>query len=454
MATDGISEPKIEKDWSKEVDEILPKAVALAKESKLQEALEQLLTLEKQTRSSADVLSNGRVLVQIVTLIHDAKDWKQLNEYVTLLSKKHGLLKGAVSKMVQQAMTYLESTPDKPTKLELIETLRTVTEGKIFVEVERARLTRMLSKIKEDEGNINDATEILHELQVETFGSMERREKTDFILEQMRLSLLKRDFTRLQIISRKISIKYFDDAANEDLKLRFYEIMIQHALHEENFLNVTKYYRQVYNSKTVKEDDSKWPEVLKNVVLFIVLSPYDNEQSDLIHRIDEDSKLAQVPQFKEFLKNFITHELMRWPKIVEIYSGDIRNSYVFASTSEEGKRRWEHLHKRVIEHNIRVIAKYYQRITFKRLTQLLDLSPADAEEYLSKLVVSKTIHARIDRPAGIITFVSRKDPNSILTSWSHSVNEVLELIAKTTHLIAKEEIVHSAKLSKRVGAAE
>ncbi|KAJ3336519.1 26S proteasome non-ATPase regulatory subunit 12 [Gonapodya sp. JEL0774] len=451
---DTFTEPKIEKDWSKEVDEILPKAAAIAKDSKLQEALELLLALEKQTRSSADVLSNGRVLIQIVSLIHEAKDWKLLNEYVTLLSKKHGLLKAAVSKMVQQAMSYLDTTPDKSTKLELIETLRTVTEGKIFVEVERARLTRMLSKMKEDEGNINDATEILHELQVETFGSMDRREKTDFILEQMRLSLLKRDFTRLQIISRKISIKYFDDVANEDLKLRFYEIMIQHALHEENFLNATKYYRQVYNSKTVKDDDAKWTEVLKNVVFFIVLSPYDNEQSDLIHRIDEDVKLAQLPVYKEFLKNFITHELMRWPKIVEIYSADVRNSYVFDAKTEDGKKRWDFLHKRVIEHNIRVVAKYYQRITFKRLTQLLDLSPTETEEYLSKLVVSKTIHARLDRPAGIVSFVTKKDPNSVLTAWSHSVNEVLELIAKTTHLIAKEEIVHSAKLSKRVGIAE
>jgi 26S proteasome regulatory subunit N5 len=41
--------------------------------------------------------------------------------------------------MVQEAMTFLEKTPDKTTKLALIDTIRTVTEGKIYVEVERAR---------------------------------------------------------------------------------------------------------------------------------------------------------------------------------------------------------------------------------------------------------------------------------------------------------------------------
>lgn len=68
--------------------------------------------------------------------------------------------------MVQEAISFIDKTEDKETKLELIETLRTITEGKIYVEVERARLTRTLAKIKEDEGKIDDAAEILHELQV------------------------------------------------------------------------------------------------------------------------------------------------------------------------------------------------------------------------------------------------------------------------------------------------
>lgn len=33
--------------------------------------------------------------------------------------------------MVQEAMSYLDSTPNMETKLELIDTLRTVTDGKV-----------------------------------------------------------------------------------------------------------------------------------------------------------------------------------------------------------------------------------------------------------------------------------------------------------------------------------
>lgn len=41
---------------------------------------------------------------------------------------------------------------------------------------------------------------------------MEKKEKVEFILEQMRLCLAKKDFIRTQIISKKINTKFFDDA--------------------------------------------------------------------------------------------------------------------------------------------------------------------------------------------------------------------------------------------------
>ena len=113
--------------------------------------------------------------------------------------------------MVQEACTYVEEITDSEQKLKLIDTLRQVTAGKIYVEIERARLTRKLAHIKETAGDVNEAANILNELQVETYGSMEKREKIEFLLEQMRLCLIKRDFIRTQIISRKISTRAFED---------------------------------------------------------------------------------------------------------------------------------------------------------------------------------------------------------------------------------------------------
>ena len=54
-----------------------------------------------------------------------------MNEHVQMLSKKHGQLKQAITKMVQVVMTFLDDTPDMDVKLSVIEMLRIVTEGKV-----------------------------------------------------------------------------------------------------------------------------------------------------------------------------------------------------------------------------------------------------------------------------------------------------------------------------------
>jgi 26S proteasome regulatory subunit N5 len=73
------------------------------------------------------------------------------------------------------------------------------------------------------------------------------------------------------------------------------------------------------------------------------------------------------------LQSFITQELLRWNQFEKLYGDALKMNSAFQG--EQGVKRYEDVHKRVIEHNIRVIAKYYKRITLKKLTLLLDLSP-------------------------------------------------------------------------------
>lgn len=61
---------------------------------------------------------------------------------------------------------------------------------------------------------------------------MDRREKVEFILEQMRLGLAKKDYIRTQIISKKISTRFFETEEHHDLKLRFYDLMLSLAQHD------------------------------------------------------------------------------------------------------------------------------------------------------------------------------------------------------------------------------
>ncbi|KAK7433252.1 proteasome regulatory particle subunit [Neonectria magnoliae] len=473
--SDGALKP--EKDFSKEVDKQLPEAEKLAASNDLQGAIEKLIALEKQTRQASDLASTSRVLITIVTLCKNAGDWSLMNDQTLVLSKKHSQLKQAITKMVQTIMSFLDEAPDLKTKLSVIETLRTVTEGKIFVEVERARITRILSDIKKAQGDLKAATEILCELQVETFGSMDRREKTEFILAQVALCIENGDWTQAGILGRKISTRYLSRKVKKtpeqlekekkerekkiargeevpeekpddttDLKLRFYEQQIILAKHDEKYLEVCKHYRQVLDTEAVEDDPAKLHPVLQRIIYFVILAPYDNEQSDLLHRIHRDTRNAEVASDAELLRLFTVHELMRWPEIAKKFGPQLCSTDVFdvqpgQSSDEKAHQRWKDLRKRVIEHNVRVVAKYYTRIQMKRLTQLLDLDEDETEKYISELVTSKTVYAKIDRPAQVVSFAKPRDADDILNEWSHNMKSLLGHLERIDHLITKEEMM-------------
>ncbi|CAZ81681.1 unnamed protein product [Tuber melanosporum] len=434
---------KADKDFTETLDRQLPEILSLTKTNKanLPAAIEKLLALEKQTRQANDLASTNRLLTTIVSLCKDAGEWKLMNEHVQILSKKHGQLKQATTKMVQTVMGFLDETPDTETKLSVIETLRTVTEGKIFVEVERARITRILCHIKKAQGDLAGATDVLCELQVETFGSMDRREKTEFILEQVEFCIERGDFTQAGILSRKISTKYFAQKEVSDLKLKFYDQQIQLAKQEDKYLDVCKHYKAVYDTPSVVEDPHKLKSVLERIIYYIILAPYDNEQSDLLHRIHADPNLSLVQKQSNLLKCFTVHELMRWPLIAENYGAGLRTSDVFAIGDPRAEKRWDDLRKRVIEHNVRVVAKYYTRIRMDRLKVLLDLDEDEAETYLSQLVTQKTVYAKIDRPARIISFAEPRDADDVLNEWSGNMKSLLGLLERIDHLITKEEMM-------------
>ncbi|KAB8203037.1 PCI domain protein [Aspergillus parasiticus SU-1] len=485
---DGVL--KAEKDFSKDADKLIPEAEQIAK-TDAQRAIDSLLGLEKQARQASDLPTTSRLLVTIVTLSKNSGDWNLLNDQILLLSKKHGQLKQAITKMVQVVMGFLDETPNMDVKLSVIQTLRTVTEGKIFVEVERARVTRILSNIKKSQGDLNAAADTLCELQVETFGSMTRREKTEFILEQVALCIERGDWTQATILSRKINRRYFNrkpkkspeeiaklkkeaeerektrgpdeppmevDDDVTDLKLRYYEQQIILSNHDYKYLEVCKHYREVLDTESVENNPEQLRAVLARIIYYIILSPYDNEQSDLLHRIQSDSRISMVPVENRLLKFFTIHELMRWPAIGQQFGPHLCNTDVFSpkpsqSADDQPFKRWQDLRKRVIEHNVRVVAKYYTRIQMGRLTQLLDLTEEETEKYISELVTSKTIYAKIDRPARLINFAKPRDADDVLNEWSSDMKSLLGLLERIDHLITKEEMMARILPTREKGKA-
>lgn len=449
---------KMEVDYSDQVTETLAKWQLIIKQDpgKLQEAIESLLQLERQTRAGSDMQSTCRLLVGICQMAFDTKQWDVLNEQIQLLPKRRGQYKQAVLLMVQKCCEFIDSLEPEQ-ELQLINTLRTITAGKIYVENERARLTYRLAKIHEKAGNMEEACKVMQDTQVETLGSMDRKEKTSLILEQIRYCLATENYIRAQIISKKISTKFFDTEDDEvqQLKLKYYQLMIEIDQQRAKYLDICRHYQAVFQTKTVKEDQVKRQQALKNVVLYAILAPYDNEQSDCIQRLSLEKHINEIPEYKQLLKAFTTPELISWNYILTQYETLLRQGTpkslqtdVFQLNTTDGDKRWKDFKSRVVEHNIRIMAKYYTKIGLQRMSQLLNLSTDEAEEALSYMVVNKTIWAKVDRLDGIINFSAHKHPNETLNDWSRNLNNLMTLVGKANHLINKEEMNYLSRVDK------
>lgn len=78
------------------------------------------------------------------------------------------------------------------------------------------------------------------------------------------------------------------------------------------------------------------------------------------------------------------------------------------------------------------------------MSELLNLSTNETEEYLSRLANDSSLTVKIDRPAGIIHFATKKASSDVLNDWADGINELMSLVNKTCHLINKEECINNA----------
>ncbi|KAJ1914879.1 proteasome regulatory particle subunit [Mycoemilia scoparia] len=356
--------------------------------------------------------------------------------------------------MVEHAIELENSLPEDG-RFDRIRDLWNITEDRVHVEVLRARLTRKLCDIYVQNGDVEGAARTIQKIQIETFGSVPQNEKVDFILEQMRLSIEIADFTNATILSKKINLKYFEkkDKDNDkrfQQKVAFYQRMIQCYMHEKNYLEISKQYQHIYNTEEIKSDNAVWPDILRNVALYVILAPFSNEQSDLIHHIIneprlDDLKLAPPGNHLSLLdvaKGFIQPELLDWEYVLKFYTPTLQSTPVFSQDTEEGRVRWEEFRSRVREHNTRVVAKYYTTVTLDRLAELVGFSATNVQEiepFLSDLIIKDMIYARIDRPKGIVSFIRPQSTEDQLNAWSNNIDELLKLVESTTHLLSKEE---------------
>ena len=99
--------------------------------------------------------------------------------------------------------------------------------------------------------------------------------------------------------------------------------------------------------------------------------------------------------------------------------------------------------RQLIQHNLRVVERYYCRINIKTLSKLIGVPEDRAEQELCDMVVNKRIAAKINRLEWRVTFKkANKSTEGVLENWNGDIRNLLDKVEQTCHLINREKIIH------------
>jgi len=454
MAAGGMKPEKVsaiagiekKEDFAAATAALLAEGGVLAAAGQLDKAVEQLFALEKKCRLGNDIKSLKAVVTGMCQLCKDQGNWAKLSATVATIAKRHQQHRNAITAVLVLCMPWVAEAPDQEAKVAFLTTLRDVTDGKLFAEGERAMLTRDLARIKEADGDVAAACDIMLDVYVETFGALSKREKIDFILEQIRLCIAKGDWVRVMIVQKKVQRKFLEDDDLQDLKLRFYNLLVEVYLREKDALELAQAYHAMASTPCKADDDGPlgWKHCVQGAALFLVLAPRSPAQADMLARVAAEERLEKLPEWHATVKLFTTPEIVSFP-----LANQAAVETQLAAVLDEHKlprvqfKHWQLCtHERVTQHNLRVCAAHYKRIRMPRLAQLLGLPADEAEQALAALVSEGQVVAKIDRPAGLVTFAPRVSAEETLSAWSSDLGSLLSLVERTCHLINKENMLH------------
>lgn len=375
----------------------------------------------------------------------EKQNWVKLNSTIAVISKRRSQSKHTITAIVTEAYDYLSSVQwtDIDTKIELIKTLKDICDGKIYVEAQSARLHLMLAHILESKNDISGACDMIQDVHVETYGSLTKKEKAEYILEQMRLNLIKKDYVRALIQSRKMNRTILDEIGMEEVKIKFYTMMIEYHSHDKEVWDICQCYYKIYETKTESIHSNDTIYALQSCVIFLILSKSTTKTTDMFDRLKLVEEIENLSVYQYCLTLFTSKEIIPYPfngltDIIEQHASlrkyggnDLLLCYV------------KLIRIRIIEHNLRVVADYYSRIQCSRLADILGLDHEELESHLSELASNSDFYVKIDRPAAIISFRKPRAPEIVLSDWASDISKMLNLMESTCHLINRENMVQN-----------
>lgn len=165
-----------------------------------------------------------------------------------------------------------------------------------------------------------------------------------------------------------------------------------------------------YNTSTVQADPVQWRVALNKAVLYALMAPFDYDSNEILQLLKADKRLQKLPEAYSAVVALTSEELISWPvqheahwrsddlfttpDLEEVEDPEDRRSSDSAAMADDEPAAaekpassstsapmtkddpWAVFRKRIVQHNIRIISKYFKRIRSSRLAELLQLDIA------------------------------------------------------------------------------
>ena len=314
----------------------------------------------------------------------------------------------------------------------------------------------MLVKFKE--GNENDlqaAAKIMENVQVETYGSMTKKEKLEFILYQMRIQYLLKDKTRLYIVAKKVNTKTLDEEGHHLLKISYFLYFFHIHLKAKEYDGCSECLERVHeglskvqNANELNELDSvvskNFAILIDKVILAESILLFKCLQEHTVTKIDEldllrakyEVFLIKSRKVLDLVDAFLSKELTS----CDVQRYDAQRFSVLSPSFANHEELFKMLQNQLIKKNLVVVSRYFKNARLKQVADLLDTHAVKVEENLCELVLSNLVRGKIDRPAGYIEFISETNDIETIDAWVKNVNEIVDIIDFVCERIEREEI--------------
>eukprot|EP00792_Barthelona_sp_PAP020_P007282 TRINITY_DN3132_c0_g6_i1.p1 TRINITY_DN3132_c0_g6~~TRINITY_DN3132_c0_g6_i1.p1 ORF type:complete len:423 (+),score=121.36 TRINITY_DN3132_c0_g6_i1:33-1271(+) len=388
------------------------------------------------------------LLTKSLNVLRNAKN-HSLNgglDMLKILSKKRGQTANNVMKLLDEAFIWVDEcreNDDDDSFLLVIDKIREISAGKLFLELQWIKATRILGQYYFNKEEVDKALELYLEIRVEAVGSLSKLERFEVVLEQVKLMLLKDKFILASMSMRNVSDIMLKTDEMQHLVFEYYEYKTKILFHEGKYFDLAMCRVAQFEVPKPEEFSSiTTEELVAEAIVFACISEYSPERNNLLQALIDHKNLVEFPKARYICECLLGNDLLvTYLQNDESVLDNLSNFIAIVQEKYEFKELSldDIMVDTILEHNLRVVSKVFSNGNLESLADLLQTNAETIEEKICELIERDEIACLIDRPARIVNFVDRKAPSEILNNWGDQIEVTVDLLGKACHFINVEK---------------